>query len=104
LIDFTSSALETLKQSIEDTDFIRIAIKGGGCSGLLYDMNVESEPSQNDIVLEFDGLKVCLDPQSSFMLSETTVDYKSTLAQSGFEFINKQATRSCGCGKSFSCA
>ena len=44
-----------------------------------------------------------MNPQSSFMLDETTVDYESTLAQSGFKFINNQAAKSCGCGKSFSC-
>ena len=56
-------------------------------------------------MIEFDedNLKICLDPQSSFILSETTVDYEISLVQSGFKFINKSATKSCGCGKSFSC-
>ena len=103
MVEFTKSALSTLKESIDESDFIRIAVVGGGCSGFMYNMEVESEPLNSDVVLEFDGVKVCLDLQSSFMLSETTVDYESTLAQSGFKFINEQATKSCGCGKSFSC-
>ena len=103
MLNFTESALQTLKESVETDDFIRISVKGGGCSGLMYDMEVESEPLKDDVVLKLEGISVCLDPQSSFMLDETTVDYKSTLAHSGFEFINKQATKSCGCGKSFSC-
>jgi len=103
MIEFTEAATKQLLESIDPGDYIRIGVRGGGCSGFMYNMEVESEPLNSDVVLEFDGVKVCLDLQSSFMLSETTVDYESTLAQSGFKFINEQATKSCGCGKSFSC-
>jgi iron-sulfur cluster assembly accessory protein len=103
MVVFTESAINILKQSVDPPDLIRIAVVGGGCSGFMYDMAVEEKPSPNDVVLDLDNLRVCLDPQSAFMLSETTVDYETTLAQSGFKFLNEQATRSCGCGKSFSC-
>ena len=102
MIEFTQGAIETLKKRAKEGDFVRIAVKGGGCSGFLYDMEIESAPSDGDIVLEFQDIRVCLDRQSSFMLSDTVVDYEETLAQSGFKFINGQATRSCGCGQSFS--
>ena len=103
MVSFTESALKVLKESVESPDLIRIGVVGGGCSGFMYDMEIETEPSVDDVVLEFDDLKICMNPQSSFMLSETTVDYETSLTQSGFKFINNQATKSCGCGKSFSC-
>ena len=104
MVVFTDNALKILKESVDAPDLLRISVVGGGCSGLMYDMEVEEQAANSDVILEFDELKICMDPQSSFMLSGTTVDYESTLAQSGFKFINKQATKSCGCGKSFSCA
>ena len=105
MLDFTEKAIDILKESVSAPDLIRISVKGGGCSGFLYYIKIESEPCENDTIIEFDedNLKICIDPQSSFMLSETTVDYEISLVQSGFKFINKSATKSCGCGKSFSC-
>tara|TARA_R100000008_G_C3536681_1_gene142434 strand:- start:46 stop:360 length:315 start_codon:yes stop_codon:yes gene_type:complete len=103
MITFTDKAINVLKSSVDPPDYIRIGVAGGGCAGFSYVMEVETESSQNDRILEFDELKVCIDPKSFFMLSETTIDYEETLAQSGFKFINEQATKSCGCGKSFSC-
>lgn len=105
MIKFTEKAIDILASSVETNDIIRISVKGGGCSGFLYDIKIESEPQENDTVIEFDedNLKICIDPQSNFMLSETTVDYETGLVQSGFKFINKSATKSCGCGQSFSC-
>jgi iron-sulfur cluster assembly protein len=103
MIEFTEAATKQLLESIDPGDYIRIGIRGGGCSGFMYDLEIESETSQNDIVVEFSELKVCMDPQSAFMLSETIVDYQETLTQSGFKFSNNKAAKSCGCGKSFSC-
>ena len=103
MLDFTDSAIKTLKNSVEESDYLRIAVKGGGCSGFMYDMQIEESPNEGDTVLEFDGVKICLDRKSSFMLSDTTIDYESTLTQSGFKFVNKKATGTCGCGSSFSC-
>ena len=105
MIQFTEKAIDILAGSVDSGDLVRISVKGGGGSGFLYDIQIESEPRAEDTVIEFDedNLKICLDPQSSFILSETTVDYEISLVQSGFKFINKSATKSCGCGKSFSC-
>ena len=104
MIQFTEKAIDILKSSVTSPEMVRISVKGGGCSGFLYDVKIEPEPRADDTVIEFDedNLKICIDPQSSFMLSETTVDYEISLVQSGFKFINKSATKSCGCGKSFS--
>ena len=103
MVSFTDNALKILKESVDTSDLLRISVVGGGCSGFMYDMEVEGQLADNDIILEFNELKICMDPQSSFMLTDTTVDYESALTQSGFKFVNKQATKSCGCGKSFSC-
>jgi|TARA_R100000306_G_scaffold61783_1_gene65516 iron-sulfur cluster assembly protein len=104
MIQFTEKAIDILKSSVTSPEMVRISVKGGGCSGFLYDVKIEPEPRADDTVIEFDeeNLKICIDPQSSFMLSETTVDYEISLVQSGFKFTNKSATKSCGCGKSFS--
>ena len=103
MITFTEKAIDILKKSTQPEGYIRIGVAGGGCAGFSYVVEVASNSSQSDRILEFDELKVCIDPKSFFILSKTTVDYEETLAQSGFKFINEQATKSCGCGKSFSC-
>ena len=101
-IQFTEAALNQLKGEVEDGDYIKMGVKGGGCSGYSYLMEVQEGCLSTDVVHEFGNVKVCIDKQSNFMLSETTVDYKSTLAQSGFVFENARATSTCGCGTSFS--
>ena len=101
-ITFTEAALSQLNDAVEEGDYVRLAIKGGGCSGFSYAMEVEEGCRSEDVVHEFGDVKVCIDRQSDFMLSETTVDYKSTLSQSGFTFENARATSTCGCGTSFS--
>jgi len=103
MISFTEAALQVLRDSVDPDDIVRVSVQGGGCSGMLYNLEIDLECRDDDIVLELDGVKTCMDPQSSFLLSETTVDYETTLAASGFKFINKQAAKTCGCGKSFSC-
>lgn len=101
-ITFTETALSQLNDAVEEGDYVRLAIKGGGCSGFSYEMEVEEGCRAADVVHEFGDVKVCIDKKSDFMLSETTVDYKSTLSQSGFTFENARATSTCGCGTSFS--
>tara|TARA_R100000808_G_C2154617_1_gene165734 strand:+ start:8283 stop:8597 length:315 start_codon:yes stop_codon:yes gene_type:complete len=103
MIAFTEKAIEILKDAVKSPDMIRVSVKGGGCSGFMYDVAIESQPRENDTIIDFeeDDLKICIDPKSAFMLDETTVDYESTLAQSGFKFYNKQASKTCGCGQSF---
>jgi iron-sulfur cluster assembly protein len=87
------------KQGVEG--FLRLGILGGGCSGLSYQFKFDTRSRANDKIFEFDGVKIVVDPKSFLYLSGLTLDYKETLMQSGFEFINPHATKSCGCGTSF---
>jgi iron-sulfur cluster assembly protein len=80
---------------------IRIAVNSGGCSGMSYAMDFESEARPDDTVLEQGGLKVYVDAQSAPYLEGVTVDYVVSLTKEGFKFINPKATRTCGCGESF---
>jgi len=81
---------------------LRIAVKGGGCSGLSYVMNLEEEPTSRDTVLEVDGLTVVIDPKSAQFISGLNLDYSiKNLLEGGWRFSNPNAQRSCGCGTSF---
>jgi len=81
---------------------LRLGVKGGGCSGLSYAMSVDAQPRENDNVFEFDGIRVFVDPKSFVFLRGLTLDYEETLIRQGFNYINPNSTRSCGCGTSFS--
>jgi iron-sulfur cluster assembly protein len=81
---------------------LRIAVRGGGCSGFEYAIDFEREPRENDLVLEYDGLKVYVDPISGRFLEGTTIDYSLGMTGTGFKFHNPKATGTCGCGSSFS--
>ena len=81
---------------------LRLGVSGGGCSGLSYVIKFDSHPRERDRVFEFDGVRVFVDPKSFVYLHGMTLDYEETLMRQGFNFINPNATRSCGCGTSFS--
>ena len=81
---------------------LRIAVRGGGCSGFEYAIDFEKEPRENDLVLEYDGLNVYVDPISSRFLEGTTIDYSLGMTGTGFKFHNPKASGTCGCGSSFS--
>ena len=103
MVQITNAATKILLEAMDPGDLVRVSVRGGGCAGFMYDLSIEEETSKGDVIVELDQIKVCMDPTSSFMLSETVIDYESTLTQSGFKFLNDQATKSCGCGQSFSC-
>jgi iron-sulfur cluster assembly protein len=81
---------------------LRLGVLGGGCSGLSYQFKFEPKPRPTDNVFEFDGVQIYIDPKSLLFLDGMTLDYKESLLQSGFEFDNPHAKKSCGCGTSFS--
>ncbi|MEM9895469.1 MAG: iron-sulfur cluster assembly accessory protein [Bacteroidota bacterium] len=81
---------------------IRVSVKGGGCSGLMYDLNFDSEINDADEVFEDKGIKILVDKKSLLYLLGTTLDYTSGLNGKGFQFVNPNASRTCGCGESFS--
>jgi iron-sulfur cluster assembly protein len=81
---------------------LRIAVQGGGCSGMQYSLALEAAARDGDVVVERDGIKLFVDPFSAPMLTGVTVDFLDGMDGSGFKFDNPNATQSCGCGKSFS--
>jgi len=81
---------------------LRLGVSGGGCSGLSYVIKFDTHPRERDRVFEFDGVRVFIDPKSFVYLQGMTLDYEETLMRQGFNFLNPNATRSCGCGTSFS--
>ena len=81
---------------------LRVAIVGGGCSGFQYNLSLDDSPREDDIVIEQDGVKLFLDPISQQYVYGTVIDYVNGLHGAGFKFVNPNATRTCGCGSSFS--
>jgi iron-sulfur cluster assembly protein len=81
---------------------LRLGVLGGGCSGLSYQFKFDVKPRPTDQVLNFDDVKVFIDPKSLVFLDGMTLDWKDSLIQSGFVFENPNAKKSCGCGTSFS--
>lgn len=81
---------------------LRLGVMGGGCSGLSYSIKFDAHPRERDRVFDFDGVRVFVDPKSFVYLHGMTLDYEETLMRQGFNFINPNSSRSCGCGSSFS--
>ncbi len=81
---------------------LRVAVKPGGCSGFNYDMFFDTEIAGDDVSREFGAVKVVVDPQSAEMLNGSTLDYADSLQGAGFHITNPNASRTCGCGNSFS--
>ena len=80
---------------------LRLGVQGGGCSGLSYAMRLEARPRERDNIFEAFGARIFVDPRSLEYLKGTTLEYEETLMRRGFVFQNPNATRSCGCGSSF---
>ena len=89
------------EQKLEQV-FLRMGVKGGGCSGLSYSLEFDTEKGKHDKTFEIDGVPVVVDAKSYLYLNETTLDYVTEGLQGGFTFVNPQAKSSCGCGTSFS--
>jgi iron-sulfur cluster assembly accessory protein len=81
---------------------LRVAVRPGGCSGFSYEMFFDGDVADDDIIKEVGGIRVLTDPTSAGMLKGATLDYKDSLQGGGFAIDNPNATRSCGCGNSFS--
>ena len=104
-IQLTPQAIEEAKRLMAKESRqgvgLRVGVKGGGCSGLSYFMDFDQK-KEKDMELDFDGVKVLVDPKSDLYLNGTTLDYKDTLQEKAFRFINPNANKTCGCGESFS--
>jgi iron-sulfur cluster assembly protein len=81
---------------------LRLGVQGGGCSGLSYNVRFDTQPRERDRIFQFSDVRVFVDPKSFIYLHGMTLDYQETLMQQGFVFVNPQASKSCGCGTSFS--
>lgn len=84
------------------TDYIRVGVKSGGCSGLSYDLKFDKDQIDGDKVFEDNGIKIIVDKKSFLYLIGTTLEYSGGLNGTGFVFNNPNANRTCGCGESFS--
>ncbi|MHA7129021.1 HesB/IscA family protein [Algoriphagus namhaensis] len=85
-----------------ENDNIRVSVKGGGCSGLMYDLSFDATQVETDHVFEDKGVKVLVDRKSLLYLAGTTLEFSDGLNGKGFQFVNPNANRTCGCGESFS--
>lgn len=105
-IQLTDKAVEMVKvtrdqEKLDPEAGLRVAVRGGGCSGFEYALDFETEVRETDHVAEFNGLRVMVDPVSARYLQGTTIDYVFGPTGSGFKFENPNASGSCGCGSSF---
>ncbi len=96
-----------IKQVFAENDMpeascLRIAVKGGGCSGFSYHLDVTDSPAADDEVFESHGVRVVCDPKSYLYVIDTEIDYERDMLKGGFVFNNPNAKRKCGCGTSFS--
>ncbi len=89
-------------QKSEVVSFIRVGVKGGGCSGLMYELEFDSAVKDDDKIFEDNGVRVVIDRKSYLYLVGTELDFTGGLNGKGFTFVNPNANRTCGCGESFS--
>ena len=107
-IRITEKALKRIRSAMAKENVspeeggLRLGVMGGGCSGLSYSIKFDTRPRERDRIYDFDGVRVFVDPKSFLYLHGMTLDYEETLMRQGFNFINPNSTRSCGCGSSFS--
>jgi iron-sulfur cluster assembly protein len=95
---------DMMKQNEEEGAFLRVGVKGGGCSGLSYGMGFAHEVEEGDQELEQHGIKVLVDKDSIPILKGTVINYKQSMMGGGFTIDNPNAIASCGCGSSFKTA
>ena len=109
MITLTNSATSKVRQLLDaegaEDLALRVAVRPGGCSGFSYEMFFDGDIASDDAQIEFgndEAVKVVVDPASAQLLEGATLDYKDGLDESGFAITNPNATRTCGCGDSFS--
>jgi iron-sulfur cluster assembly protein len=106
-VSLTEAAVRKVKelrqaQNLPEAVFLRMGVRGGGCSGLSYLLEFDTEKTPHDREFEVDGIKVVVDKKSYLYLNGTTLDYVQQGLTGGFTFINPNAKSTCGCGTSFS--
>ena len=105
MVTVSETAARKLSSLIEEsgfkTPFVRVAVKGGGCSGLSYDLSFDTEQQPADTLVEDKDVQILIDMKSLLYLYGTELDFSDGLNGKGFQFINPNASRNCGCGESF---
>lgn len=103
-LELTASAQHRVRELLaqENASWLRLGIRGGGCSGMSYFMDFVAEPKDKDKLFEFGDVRVCVDRKSYLFLLDVKLDYQEDLIRRGFVFDNPSAKRSCSCGDSFS--
>ena len=93
---------ELISAEGEDGLALRVAVRPGGCSGFSYEMYFDTDRDTEDLIADYNGVGVVVDPSSAQLLEGATLDYKDGLQDAGFSIDNPNAQRTCGCGQSFS--
>lgn len=106
MIELTPRAVEKVREVMRDQGVakggLRVGVQGGGCSGMSYNLAIDTDERPGDKVFEVDGVKLFVDLKSFLYLDGSTLDYKDEgLMQRGFMFVNPNSTGACGCGESF---
>ena len=106
VLELTEAAAGMVKVALQReglaTHALRVSVVGGGCSGFQYSLNFDDAVRPDDIVVEQHGVRMLVDATSVQYLHGTTIDYVKGLHGAGFKFLNPKASRTCGCGSSFS--
>jgi iron-sulfur cluster assembly protein len=106
LIKITASAAKKVSSLLtkqgRPSGVLRVAVVGGGCSGLQYKMDLQDSPASRDIMVESAGIRVVVDPKSALYVTGSELDYIDSLQDGGFKVKNPNAATSCSCGESFS--
>lgn len=106
MINVTDSAKNQAEKLMSEEGkegyFIRVGVQGGGCSGLMYQLEMDNQEKEDDKAFEDNGVKIVVDKKSYLYLIGTTLDFSGGLNGKGFVFKNPNADRTCGCGESFS--
>lgn len=105
MVTVSEGAAKKLNSLIEEsgfkTPYVRVAVKGGGCSGLSYDLSFDTDQQTGDTLAEDKGVQILIDMKSLLYLYGTELEFSDGLNGKGFQFINPNASRTCGCGESF---
>ena len=108
MITITDKAAANVKKLLQEkgveSGALRVFVAGGGCSGYQYGMALAQEAEEDDFVVEHDGVKLLVDPESAPLLSGAEIDYVEDIMKSGFTIFNPNAVKSCACGSSFDTA
>ena len=105
-LSLSDLAVEKVKETMAKEGMaeggLRVSVVGGGCSGFQYSLGFDAAPHEDDIIVKQGGVKLFVDPTSLQYVHGTMLDYVKGLHGAGFRFVNPNATRTCGCGSSFS--